>query len=338
MRSAVRHLTRSQLLGPALAIVRRAGLDPTAVLSQAGLSPSVAKESADRVPLRAFRALLAECAHVTEDPFFGLTLAADLPRGKYGIVEYLASTAPTVGDMLRVAARYTSLDTETAVSTLAETETALLFDHRVPGEPLGLGAEGNECFVALTLRSLRWRAGASFAVERAWIAHRRENVAELAAALDLPVLEDGAGTNGIQISRAVADLPLAGSDPALHAILRDHAELLLAARAGSNQNVGSVRAAVREHLREGVPSLEEVARTLRTTARTLQRRLSEEGATFQEVVESEREALAREMLTDRRMSVGEVAFALHYSDSSGFVRAFRRWTGTTPGEYRSHAS
>jgi AraC-like DNA-binding protein len=71
--------------------------------------------------------------------------------------------------------------------------------------------------------------------------------------------------------------------------------------------------------------------------RTLQRRLAEAGTSFVAELERHRARRAREMLAEGRLSVGEIAFALGYSEPSTFHRAFRRWTGTTPAEFRREA-
>jgi AraC-like DNA-binding protein len=87
-------------------------------------------------------------------------------------------------------------------------------------------------------------------------------------------------------------------------------------------------------LRDGCPDIHSVATMLGLSVRTLQRRLSEEGATYARVVERARFAVAQRMLADPACKVIEVALDLGYSDQAHFARAFVRWTGLTPGDFR----
>ena len=87
-------------------------------------------------------------------------------------------------------------------------------------------------------------------------------------------------------------------------------------------------------LPDGCPDVQSIATMLGLTGRTLQRRLSEDGATYARVVERARFAVAQRMLADPACKVIEVALDLGYSDQAHFARAFVRWTGLAPGDFR----
>ena len=82
--------------------------------------------------------------------------------------------------------------------------------------------------------------------------------------------------------------------------------------------------------------LARVARRVAMSTRTVQRRLEEAGTSYQDVVDELRAGMARSLLRDRARSIVDVAFELGYADLKGFYRAFRRWTGTTPADWRAH--
>ena len=98
-----------------------------------------------------------------------------------------------------------------------------------------------------------------------------------------------------------------------------------------------VKAALLELLPTGDASREAVASRLAISTRTLQRRLNEEGTSFQAVLNSTRESLARHYLTNATLSAGEIAFLLGYEEPSSFYRAFHNWTGQTPERVRAAA-
>lgn len=95
-----------------------------------------------------------------------------------------------------------------------------------------------------------------------------------------------------------------------------------------------VRMVVADRLSEGVPSISDVATRLGMSARTLQRRLSVQGQSFQSLVDLARQELAKQLLRDTNYSLAEVAFLTGYSEQSAFTRAFKRWAGKTPRSYR----
>ncbi len=99
-----------------------------------------------------------------------------------------------------------------------------------------------------------------------------------------------------------------------------------------------VRAALVELLPAGQASVRDVGRSLAMSTRTLQRRLGDEGTSFQTVLATTREALARHYLTDETISTGEISFLLGYADPSSFYRAFHDWTGETPDRVRVGAA
>jgi AraC-like DNA-binding protein len=84
----------------------------------------------------------------------------------------------------------------------------------------------------------------------------------------------------------------------------------------------------------GVVSLEEIAANFNTSARTLQRKLQEEGVSFQQLADSVRKTIALQYLQSGDYPLKEVSYILGYNELSAFTRAFKRWTGTTPVDYQ----
>lgn len=141
--------------------------------------------------------------------------------------------------------------------------------------------------------------------------------------------------NAIVVSAAAFDFPLPGADASLHRILRTHAEELLARLPSRRRSLGArVRQQIMDELPGGPPSLESLAGALTISASTLRRRLAEEGRSVSGLLEEVRRAESARMLTRTEMSISEVAFALGFAQPPAFHRAFRRWYGTAPLEYR----
>jgi AraC-like DNA-binding protein len=94
------------------------------------------------------------------------------------------------------------------------------------------------------------------------------------------------------------------------------------------------RNAIARSLSEGVPKLEQIARSLGLSARSLHRRLADEGLSYQSLTDDTRRDLAEGMLAEDQHSLSEIAFLTGFSEQSAFTRAFKRWTGVTPAQYR----
>jgi AraC-like DNA-binding protein len=163
-----------------------------------------------------------------------------------------------------------------------------------------------------------------------WFRHAGFGPAEeYRAVLECPVRFQSE-RSGIVFEDAALDAPRAGSDPRLAGFLQAHAEVLLAKLPDDATFAEQVRAALVAELREGEPDVAKVARRLGTSARSLQRRLQEEGASFRAVVDDARLELSRVYLGEKNLSIADIAYLLGYSDPAAFTRAFKRWTGRSP--------
>ena len=140
--------------------------------------------------------------------------------------------------------------------------------------------------------------------------------------------------NAIQVHVDTVDQPLATYDPQLVRMLDDQCRQRL-----ERLQTGTLAGRVRQQLNGSpglVASLEEVARALGLSPRSLRRKLDQEGTSFRTLVEDERRQLALQFLENSDMKLDELAIHLGYTDTASFTRAFRRWMGCSPGEYRQN--
>ena len=285
--------------------------------------------------LARFRELIDAAAIAADDPFLGVHLAGSLPRGPLGLLEFASTSAPTLGEGLRRIGRYIALVNELVEISLIETAGEARFEQRIAGEPECLGRHTNEFFIAFVLLQARRATGDVCVPTRVAFAHPRpDDIAELVDSLGTTRVEFGCEHNGIALPRAMLDLPLASSDPALLHWLDDQAEAALHGRPSAEDFLGRLRATIRADLAAGTPTVAHAARELGMSARTLQRRLEDERTTFHAVVEAVRADLAIYYLRDGNHRLSKIAELCGYSELSAFLRAFKRWTGQTPSELR----
>ena len=135
------------------------------------------------------------------------------------------------------------------------------------------------------------------------------------------------------ISDAQWSITNAKQDPMLHRLLLAHAHDV-AARLPKNDFLSTLHNTMVSAMHRGDPSIGRIATRLGFTPRTLQRRLDEDGLTFQQALEDLRQNMARQYLLGSQLSITEISGLLAYTDATAFGRAFRRWTGRTPAELR----
>jgi AraC-like DNA-binding protein len=327
-------LIRSQVVPVFLAWLEKGGGDSAPVAEKWGLPANVASLREIVVPLRTVHELTDEVAHRLGDPNLGLHIGTSLPRGSYGLIEFIGRNAPTVMAACHRVVRYASLLNETHVFGFEQHDDVAILSQRSPRAPLVGGRHANEMFIALVVRTVRELTGAKGAIRKVTFAHPAPpDISEHRDFFSCPI-EFGRGENRVEFDRSLLDRPVEGCDEALLAVLDEQAERLVGERRTPADGLARVREQVRLAIKDGQPSLERVAEALRSSPRTLQRRLADEGTTFNRLVDQVREDLARVYIADPRLSIGEVAYLLGFSEISAFSRAFKRWTGLTPAAFR----
>jgi AraC-like DNA-binding protein len=203
-----------------------------------------------------------------------------------------------------------------------------------PDDPTALSRPYVEYTFAAVFRRVREATNVRFplvAVELAFAAP--PSSAEHQRIFECPV-RFGAVRSAMRLGRAAWDTASSRADPDLFGVLADHARILGEKVPSEPRPMREVRQAIVEQLKGGNPSLEGVARQLAMSPRTLQRRLREHGLRYADLLDSTRAGAAMTYLTDRQLSVAEIAYLLGFAEQSSFNHAFKRWTGQAPNEYR----
>jgi AraC-like DNA-binding protein len=292
-------------------------------------------DAADRdelvVPPRAIAERFDAAAELLGEPHLGLRVAGALPLRRYDVVELALRAGPTLRDALATAARHATVVHPALACELVDDAGAgeARWIQRTPAHPRGLGRHLDAYGLAVVLGHARAGLAEPWLVTRAWFAHARPRTLEpLQRMFGTDELVFGASDSGFAFARAHLDAPIHG-DPRLLATVA----ALAAAQPPAQSGLLAPRVA--EHLRGHLAdSAADVAHALHVSARTLQRRLETEGTTFSALVDTTREALARELLGDPARSLVEIAERVGFSDLATFSRAFKRWTGKPPGLFR----
>ena len=146
-------------------------------------------------------------------------------------------------------------------------------------------------------------------------------------------IEYEAPDNRLCFDLHLVNQPLLNSNPEL-ARINDQAVIDYLARFDLSNITMKVRASIIEQLPRGTPNQKSIADALHVSLSSLQRKLKDEETTFKELLENTRRSLAMQYIREARRPLGELSYLLGFSEHSSFSRAFRRWTGTSPAEFR----
>lgn len=317
--------------GPAVAALEARGIDPAAILGAVQLSREALASVDGRLPFLAVRALWEAAADAAGDPSFGVHVAEALPIGALDVLDYVMSAEATAGAALARLTRYVRL-----VHDAVDLRLVIDRDHAriVGGVPASPAPQLDEFALTLLLVRSRQATGVRWTPERMVFQHERaRDDGELARVFGCP-LAFGAREIEMRLAPSVLELPHLHADSTLLAVVSRYADVALESVPGRGDLVARASSTIARRMSTELPTLSGTAAALGVPERTLQRRLAAAGVSFSALVEAVRRELALKHLADAHLSIAEIAFLLHFADSTAFDRAFKRWTGEPPAQYR----
>jgi AraC-like DNA-binding protein len=317
---------------------QEAGIEVDPLLRKAGLSLAQIEDRNTRVQVSGQIRFLDLLDEALPDAFLGFHLARQFELREVGLVYYVLASSEELDDALQRAARYsTTLNDCILLNYVERNDVALIFNY------VGVARHSDrhqiEFWVTALVRACRELTGRHVVPHRVQLTHRRlEDYSEFNTFLGCEV-EYGAATDEIAFPGSIKDMRVISADPYLNNLLIGYCEDALSRRV---KNTGHLRAGVENAiaplLPHGKARVNEVARRLGTSQRTLARRLAAEGLSFARVLDELRRDLARRHVRDPNLSISQVAWLLGYQEVSAFTHAFKRWTGMTPREMRAQTT
>ena len=302
-----------------VAMLEERGVDVAELLREAGLPPE-ARDGEITAPLARIATFVDRAADRLQAPLFGIDLAERIPRGSFGLAEFVIRAAPTVRQALEALCELGPLiNAALEMRYVADTRGCEI---RYTFGTLrdGLGMHLNEFTVTFVAASFGSLLGRSLPLERAWFAHgRRDHADDVAARLRCPVSFQAADTGFAVTSEIIEEQP-ASADPQLFAFLLAQAREKLASL-GGNQIVAQVTRAVEAQFARGtIINVTSIADALVTTPRSLQRHLADAGTSFREVLAHVRRRRRAE-LERTGLAESEIAVRLGFADARSMRRS-----------------
>lgn len=327
-------------VAPILAIPRllaEMGLEPDQVIAEAGLDPAVFCDPDTVIPYAHMGRLFAVCAARTRCPHFGLLVGQEAGLEVLGLAGDLARHSPDVGTALRNGILYMHLHDRGAVPALwVDAGQAMLgyaiYQPDVPGTK-----EIYDGAIAIGYNIVRGLAGPDWEPSELCFYRSRTDNPEPYRRFFRAPLRFGAEFNAVVFAASWLDRPLGGANALIHHRIMREIESLEARGAGDlpTQLRRVLRRLLVGSVRQPETRLKQIADLFAMHQRTLNRRLCAEGTSFRDLLDAARYDIARQLLRDTDLPVLEIAAALDYSECAAFVRAFRRWSGTSPTAWRT---
>src|SRR5215475_10926968 len=319
----------------AIARLQSAGVPVTELLRRAGLTPEVIADPEERLSVRSQIALLNEAAIALKDNCLGFTLARDFDPRELGLLYYVMASSQTLGDGLKRVARYSQITNEAVVVRYQE-GNRLIISLSYSGVPRHSDRHQIEFCMFGVLRICRMLTGQKLVPQHFSIAHHRSGANSEMARFVGTKVEFGAQTDEFALDLNAHEVPLIHADSYLNDLLLKYCEVALADRRGDVSQLRTrVENAISSLLPHGRVVVDDVARSLGMSKRTLARKLSDEGLNFTEILQQLRRDLAVRYLDDRKLHISKIAWLLGFHEVSAFTHAFKRWTGKTPSEMRT---
>jgi AraC-like DNA-binding protein len=310
------------------ALLRELGADPQRVFAAAQVDPGAFEHIDARLPSAGLDRLISACLQHTGCPHFWLLVGQRWSITHFGRIGEMMQCAPTVGDALRSFSVLQHLNSDIGAAFVLEYPDSASFGYAIYGtmhypEQLYDAAMAVACNVMRALCRVHWTAS-----EVLLARPTPRDVTPYRQCFRAPVRFE-------QVYSAVRFSPRWLVQPSLQPDAKRHQLLLQEVGALDHiELLQKLQRALRVLLIKGYSSGDELAQILSMHRRTLNRRLQEQGTTFQKLLDEVRLDVARQLLLHTNTPIEGIASALCYADVSAFMHAFRRWTGTTPAHFR----
>ncbi|UCG73393.1 MAG: AraC family transcriptional regulator [Chromatiales bacterium] len=311
------------------------GIDPAEVFAVAELDMSRLKVPGARYPWPNLRTLWEEATQRSGDPCFGLAVGARVRIGVYHAIGFSWVSSATLLEALQRLVRYrrvlSTVEIDVGLEPTPNDEWCLSI--RFPDPSLAAGRANTDGFARGMVGLMQAATRPEFFPAAVHLPHDDAGQAARYREALGPGVRFDQECCRVVLARADAEATLPGNNPELAS-----ANDMVAERYLASLDPSRVATEVRELLVEMMPSgtvrQEDVAQRMNRSLSTLQRQLTSEGLNFQHLRDETRRRLAEDYIRSNELSLSQIAYLLGFSDQSNFSRAFKRWTGMSPREYR----
>jgi AraC-like DNA-binding protein len=313
-------------------VLRELGQDPSRIIAEVGLDPKYFESPDNRITLAVRGKLLDHCAKASRCPHFGLLVGQRDGLSTLGIVGLLARYAPDVGTALRRLIRHFHLHAQGIELGLTVDGGRAFFSYAIIERRVAGVDQAGDGAVAAQLNIMRELCGPDFKAIAAWFVRPPPENFEAYRSFFQIHLRFGTPIYGLEFSSSWLLRPLPPTDSEVSKLVTEKVNEL--EHRDAHDFPKTVRSLMQTALAFNQVNAHHLASMFGMHVRTYHRRLRLEGTSHRELLDQSRMALARQLLEYSSKDVSEVSDLLGYSEPRSFIRAFKRWTATTPARWR----
>lgn len=306
------------------------------LVEEIGISREVLTDPSVLVPLDKHCRLLELAAQRQKDDFVGLKIGWQVHPRDMGPLGYTILNSPNVLTALQSFVRYLRVYARGCEFDLQVEGQSAVFKYTYSiTEPCAMERQQEaECTLAMVKRVVEVITSKELELEAVGFEHPRPDDTSKHKQIFEAPLYFSQEVNSLKFKASILQRETAHAEHRLFEVLEKHLAEVINTQVDEDDLVAKVGNAIAQSLSSGLPSIDSVAAMLFMTKRTLQRRLADEGVLYNEFADGIRRKLAIQYVKNTKMPLTEVAFLLGYSHISAFSRAFRRWMGQSPIEFR----
>ncbi|MCK8495238.1 AraC family transcriptional regulator [Spirosoma sp. RP8] len=280
--------------------------------------------------------LWMNASHLSNHPLFGLHLGESMQLAALGIVGQIVQNSRTMGEALTHAAEFLHLVTDLFAMGISQGNEQFMVrfipdTDKAQDYPFGF-RHLIDLSLAFVMHELDGLVLARLKPQRVVLPYPTAELAEYERVLRCQLIEK-ADQYVLAFDDRYQNEPILTANYELQSVLLQQASAMSETLADRQPLKERIYTYLLANAYLGIPTLEGIAANFNTSARSLQRKLQEEGVTYQQLADSIRKSLAVHYLESGKYLIKEVSYILGYSELSAFTRAFKRWTGTTPVSY-----
>jgi len=314
-----------------------AGIDTHALLVAASLDPALLDTDDGRINGEQFQSFIRQLIEAANNPILGLETGDFVQPGSYSVLGYITMSCSTLGEAVARIAPFERLVGDMGTTGLSVQGDTLKLTWTCNYDDPVVRPHLVDNVFASWINYARWLADDTSTAPTAVRLRRQSPGAELERAYQdrwhCPVTF-GANEDSITLPKVLLETRLRQPDPLLRKTLEAHALTQLASLETDSDLTTRVKHSIQKQLNHGITRQDLVAEDLGLTSRTLQRKLSQEGVSYQRLLDEVRQQMAEDYLRNSDMAIPDIALRLGYSETTSFHRKFKTVTGKTPGEFR----
>ena len=329
------HSTLSTIAALIASGLEKYGCDSQSVIRKAGMDPEKLKNPDTRYSSKKMQRLWKLAVEETDQEAFGILMMENFPPATLQGLGFAWLASDTLRDALSRLERYTHfISTAARVALLNEKGKYHLVISSVADYLGRVAPASQDAALALVVQMCRLSVAPDMVPLQVELSHPPPREISIYKDFFRAPIHFSAQRDALVFDQEQIEEKLVFSNPKL-ARANDQMVVDYLDRFDRDNFAQKVRIQIIDHLPSGVPSQKDIAQSLNLSLRSMQRQLQREKTTFKSALEGVRKTLARNYLKNSPRSIGEIAYLLGFSEPSSFVRAFKRWNGKTPTQYRS---